>query len=109
MWQKLKNIIQKDEISHGSRVFDLLLLPVELVHGRTADFVARFQKELGGECAVDAAGHGDDDFFLFCHKIGILSAGRTATARDGKNIHSFLVPTIPKTIIPGYPQKISSE
>ena len=57
-----------DEISHGSRAFDLLLLPVKLVHGRTADFVARFQKELGGECAVDAAGHGDDDFFLFCHK-----------------------------------------
>ncbi|GAA6389851.1 hypothetical protein I3400192H8_19610 [Dialister sp. i34-0019-2H8] len=40
-------------------------------------------------------------FFFSVIKIGILSAGRAATARDGKNIHSFLVPTIPKTIIPG--------
>ena len=71
-----------DEISHGSRAFDLLLLPVELVHGRTADFVARFQKELGGECAVDAAGHGDDDFFLFCHKNRYPFCGRSSRIKS---------------------------
>ncbi len=73
-----------DEISHGSRAFDLLLLPIELVHGRSADFVARFQKELCGECAVDTAGHGDDDFFLFCHKNRYPFCGKSSDCQRWK-------------------------
>ena len=56
-----------DEFRHLAGAFDLLVLPVKLIHGSAVNLIALIEQEARGQRGIHAAGHCHDDFLLFCH------------------------------------------